>query len=288
MSTDPMPDPLLSHLLDIASDPASEDLILGGGFGIRVKQAYLKANNLRTLLPAFPEARATQDLDFFLRLALFIQKERGEAVRHLLDRLDYQEHTPKWQFGKPVDTATPDIRVKVDLLARTPRAEENIRVKSPRVGVGTGIDIHGRETPEAFAVEDRPLRVPLSGMRSNGTEVSASILVPHPYASLNMKVKAAHDWLQMEQGARPQKRNAARHVFDVYTLIAMLTETELDEAAELASGYQNLPMAVEIRTCATELYGEEEAFGMAELRRQLKGEISYTIFWSALNKAIGV
>ncbi len=160
-----MTDPLLSHLLDIASDPASEDLILGGGFGIRVKQIYVRENGLRTLIPNIPEARATQDLDFFLQIALFIQKERGEAIRRLLDRLNYQEHTPKWQFGKTYNVANPDIKIKVDLLARTPLEAENVRVKQPRVGVGSGIEIHGRETPEGFAVEDMPLRVPLTGDR---------------------------------------------------------------------------------------------------------------------------
>ena len=285
---DPLPDPLLAHLLDIASDPASDDLILGGGFGIRVKQAYLKTNSLRTLLPDVPAARATQDLDFFLRLALFVQKERGGAVRRLLDRLAYEEHTPKWQFGKPFDAATPDIRVKVDLLARTPRAGENVRVKSPRVGVGADINIHGRETPEAFAVEDSPLRVALLGVRSDGAQVSASILVPHPYASLNMKVKAAHDWLQMEQGARARKNNATRHVFDVYTLIAMLTETELDEAAELAATYESVIIAQNIRVCALALYGTEDAPGVVELRRQVRGEINYPLFWTALQKTVGV
>ena len=65
-----MNDPLLPHLLDIVSDPASEGLILAGGFGIRIKQRYLQATGTRTLLPVIPEARATQDLDFFLSLSL--------------------------------------------------------------------------------------------------------------------------------------------------------------------------------------------------------------------------
>jgi len=103
-----------------------------------------------------------------------------------------------------------------------------------------------------------------------------------------MKVKAAHDWLKMEQGARVHKNNATRHVFDVYTLIAMLTEIELEEAAELATRYRSVPMAAEIRACAIELYGEEEALGVAELRRQLRGEMNYPLFWTALNKAIGI
>ena len=50
----------------------------------------------------------------------FVQKERGQAVRAMLDRLAYQEHTPQWQFGKPFDSQFPDNPVKVDLLARHP------------------------------------------------------------------------------------------------------------------------------------------------------------------------
>lgn len=283
-----MTDPLFSHLLDIASDPASQNLILGGGFGIRIKQLYLKERGVRTLLPEAPSARATQDLDFFLHLSLFLQKERGVAVRTLLDRLLYEEHTPRWQFGKPFDPAIPEIRVRVDLLARTPLVQENVKVKSPRVGVGTGIDLHGRETPEAFAVEDLPLWVPLSGFRSDGVEVTTGIQVAHPYASLNMKVKAAHDWLRRERGLSPQKRNAERHVFDVYVLIAMLTEAELEEASGIAERYRAFPVAEEIRVCAQELYGDAEAPGMVELKRQVGGDINYPLFWTALSKALKI
>lgn len=103
-----------------------------------------------------------------------------------------------------------------------------------------------------------------------------------------MKIKAAHDWLQMEQGLLTHKKNAERHVFDVYMLVAMLTEAELEEAATLAASYQNHPIAVELRTCAIQLYGEEEAPGMAELRQRLRESVNYSLFWTALKQAIGI
>ncbi len=195
-----MKDPLLVHLIDIVSDPAAEGLILAGGFGIRLKQAYLQNIQARTLIPNVPEARATLDLDFFLRISLFVQTERGKAVRALLDRLDYAEHTPRWQFGKSLVVGDPERKVKVDLLARSPKEDEGIHVKPPRVGSRSGIDLHGFETPEAFAVEDLPVSLPLEGSNSGGDSVKASVMVPHAYASLNMKVKAAHDWLRSERG----------------------------------------------------------------------------------------
>ena len=61
---------------------------------MRIKQAYLRTTGMRTLLPIVPEARATQDLDVFLSLSLFVQRERGAAVRALLNRLQYTEYTP--------------------------------------------------------------------------------------------------------------------------------------------------------------------------------------------------
>ena len=282
-----MTDSLLAHLLDIASDPASGDLILGGGYGIRMKQRYLRQSESKTLIPAIPDARATQDLDFFLPMAFFIQKQRAQAIRALLDRLDYQEYTPRWQFGKSIDVNTPEIKMKIDLLARTPRQLEDVPVKRPRVGAGTGMNIHGRETPEAFAVEDMPLRIPLTGTCSDGRQVEATILVPHPYASLNMKVMAAHDWLQMRHGAQPVKPNSERHVFDVYMLIAMFTEAELAESESLAEKYRTLPIAEDIRANAKQLFGAASSPGITELRRITASELDYSLFWAALTTALG-
>ena len=93
-----MTDPLLSHLLDIVSDPASEGLILAGGFGILLKQQYLQRIGAATLIATLPQGRPTRDLDFFLPLKLFVQPEHGNAVRRMLDRLEYKDYTPKWQF----------------------------------------------------------------------------------------------------------------------------------------------------------------------------------------------
>lgn len=283
-----MTDPLFAHLLDIASDPASAGLILAGGFGIRLKQASLRESGTRTLIENFPMARATQDLDFFLTLSLFVQKEQGRAVRALLDRLGYDEHNKHYQFGKPFDPLNPEIKVKVDLLARTPRSDEGILVKPPRVGSGAGIDLHGRETPEGFAVEEHCVRLPLQGVRSDGVAVETGILVPHAYAWLNMKVRAAHDWLRRQRGEMNPKANSEKHVFDVYVLTAMLTETELTEASNLSGLYLADPGAQEICDYAQELYGTEDSPGVREVKGQAHENIDYPIFWEALNEALGI
>ena len=282
-----MMDPLLPHLMDILSSPDSRGLILAGGFGIRVKQSYLRDTNARTLLTPFPEARATLDLDFFLSLSLFVHKERGAAVRQLLNQLGYTEYTPKYQFEKVMASDSLEQKVKVDLLARLPEGED-IQVKSLRVGANSGIDLHGRVTPEGFAVEENPLQIPIRGYNSNGAMVEAPVLLPNPYAWLNLKVKAAHGWLRMDRGEIFQKPSREKHVFDVYVLIAMLTELELQEAGSMAVRYEDKPVANEIRNCAHDLYADRNSAAVDEIRRQASSTIEYEAFWQALSFALGL
>ena len=291
MSSINITDPLLPHLLDILADPVSDGLILAGGFGLRLKQEYLRQTEARTLLDQFPPARATQDLDFFLRMEIWLDSEKGEAVRGLLDTLRYRARVPHLKFEKPLSPDAPDERtVKVDLLARTPRADENIPVRRAsdptrhpsRVGSGTGIDLHGGETPEAFAVEDFPTLLQVSGATTNGTPIDALVRVPHPYAWLNMKVKAADDW-----AARP-KPFSVKHAFDVYLLTAMLTEEEIEQATALAARYSDNPVATEIHDAAARLYDKPTSPGFVEAQRQAGSPLDHEIFWEALQVALGI
>ena len=157
--------PLIPHLLDVVSNLISGELILGGGLGIQLKQLELARRGLKTLIEVVPPSRATQDIDFFLRIELWVQKERGQSVRAMLDRLGYGVYSQKWQFGKPFDPLFPDHKVKIDLLARHPHADEPVQMRNFRVGTKSGVDLHGYGTPEAFAIEDRPRPILLSGNR---------------------------------------------------------------------------------------------------------------------------
>lgn len=280
-------DPLLPHLLDIVSDPASEGLILAGGFGMRLKQQDIIRKGSRTLIPMVPPARATQDLDFFLRIEFFVHKERGRGIRELLHRLSYQEYERKWKFSKSAGNSAQD-EVKVDLLSRPPLEAEHVQVKAHRVGTGSDIGLHGYKTPEAFAVEDAPLLLRVPGLCSDGTSVEADVFVPNPYAWITMKVKAAHDWLRMERGEIKPRPFREKHVFDVYVLVAMLSETELADSSMLAARYFNHPMAAEVRHDTAVLYGTPDAPGFLEAQRQADDRLDHTLFWTGLQKVLGM
>jgi hypothetical protein len=70
-------DPLLTALLDLDVALASRELIIGGGYGLYLKQLYLKRNPpIRTLFPPskLPSARTTEDIDLILRLGEFASR----------------------------------------------------------------------------------------------------------------------------------------------------------------------------------------------------------------------
>jgi hypothetical protein len=92
----------------------------------------------------------------------------------------------------------------------------------------------------------------------------------------------------MERGEAKRKPSSEKHAFDVYILVAMLTETELNEATHLAAEYQDHRVAAEVRRCAVELYGASDSPGVDEIRRQAVQEINYPRFWQALSAALGI
>ena len=210
-----MNDPLNSHLMDIISDPASTGLILAGGYGIQLKQAHLKEMGERTVIASIPESRATQDIDFFLSLSFFLSSEKGKAVRQLLDRLEYTVvlNSENHRFEKRHKLEKQmNNDVIVDFLARQPLLSEAVKSDSFRVGKNSGANLHGRTTVEAFAVEDSPVKLTVKTIGVNDGLAIAEVLVPHPYAWINLKVRAAHDWLLRERGEKPPKANSRKHV----------------------------------------------------------------------------
>ena len=305
--TDPMTtaflpdDPLMPHLLDLIALPGSEGLILAGGFGMRIKQAALeeRIREGKTLISSIPAARSTQDLDLFLNMQFWLQKERGKAFRAVLDRLGYEVLTnyKNLQFGKVYDPVTDRLRIKVDLHAREPRAGEKVMFDDRRVGKGTenvidgkrddGVGLHGRTTPEAFAIDDIPTRIRLAGRRTDGAFVEAAVFVPHPYASLNMKIKAAHDWLRRARGEMRMKAYSEKHVFDVYLLVAMMLNDEFEECRALAAQYADNPMSMENRQNMSDLFADPDGPASLEIQRQIGGlPYGYDVFWEVLQEIL--
>lgn len=178
--------------------------------------------------------------------------------------------------------------VVLDLIARRPTEFENVKVSPPRVGSGSKTGLHGRLTPEAFAVEINPTTIPVTGITSTGEPTQFQVSVPHPYASLNMKVRAAYDWLRMTRDEIPAKPFSEKHAFDVFLLVAMLTEEEIASSLPVANQFKDLPIAHEIKAEAKELFAEPTSPGFLEATRQAKDRLDHGTFWEALSFILGI
>lgn len=284
-----MNDLLLPHLLDLLDEPGTEGMVLAGGFGLFLKTEHVRTSGFSVLIPGHARTRTTQDFDFFLDMSLFAP-ERARAFKEILDRLGYAvvENAKHYHFSKmiPQPPLTP-LTVRIDLLARVPLAGEGVEFDSRRVRSPSGVHLHGRTTPEAFSVESRALALPLRGRKTNGVDIQTQVLVPHPYSWLNMKVQAAFEWLLRKREGKAEKPGSLKHLQDLYTLVALLTRTELTEAKEMAKEYSHLEVARGIRSGCEELFGKDESEGMVELREQLGHPVN-AAFRPGLRQALGI
>lgn len=271
--------PLHCHLLDILRSPASSGLILGGGYGLQLKREHIKGQ--ATLLVSIPEIRPTLDLDFFLPLEFFEDPERAQGVRALLDSLEYQPTMNHLQFVKPLGDEYPGRLAKIDLLARPPSVESRVKVKLPRVGSKTRNSLHGRYTPEAFAVEESTKRILVS------EDPAVYVEVPHPFPWVVMKTVAAGDWLN-SRGTEQAKPNGEKHAFDVYVLTAMVTQDELKTCRDFNQRYDTHEKMQEARRLASALFGSRRSPGFLEVCRRVGGELEYDIFWEGYQVIMGL
>jgi hypothetical protein len=269
-----------------------------------LKQNYLRSQREAegrqiTLIDDIPETRATQDLDLILNVGLWIEITKAQSLCDVLQsRLGYETVLHNWQFRKPLPAAQ-DRYVKLDIQSRSPTAEERklvkVRGNPKQVGRDMKTGIAGRETPEAFAVDALPIALPVSFEGGH-----AAVFVPHPYAWLNMKVRAAYDWFLEQRGeVRPKltpngDRIRLKHVYDVYVVTAMMTEKELTEASTLAELYQDHDEARKTREQARELYGKADAIGIQAIRAYASQsfrtsiDLDYDVFWEGLQTALNI
>ena len=194
-------DPLLTTLLDLDNELAAKiDLIIGGGYGLYLKPLHLgEHRHIQTLFPLddLPSARTTQDIDLLLRAEVVTDSSSMRPIRMALDRIGCQviETAKYMQFARAVETGT----VKIDLLAG-PLGQYADRVPNDprRIKPQPSVKLHARKLDEAVAVEEHPLRIPVSGRLSSGREHTATVFVPQPFTYLIMKLTAFRDRLHDE------------------------------------------------------------------------------------------
>lgn len=198
------------------------------------------------------------------------------AFRTILEGLNYRVYhkARSFQFRKPDPRLTSGY-VKFDLQVKLPRGDEEKWVKIDEGGVRLGRrgagdfeTLNAWATPEAFGIDDGVQTLTLVGHDTNGRDFTGPVRIPHPFASLCMKITAAGDY----ETARVEQRDPRdrRHVFDVYLLVAMLSPGEVAQTSAYAQQFTDHPEMAKIRTILGEYFCDPHAAACLTLRGLLR------------------
>ena len=243
-------DLLRTSLLDLLHTLREDapGVLLGGGYGLYLKQLHVAKAAQRTLVRAdlWPAPRATQDLDLMLAAELFADARSMGAIRIALDQLGYIviKGSEYLQYVRTVP-GTPSVKIdlrtaQLDVLQEIPAIRANARRARP-----TAEDrpqLHAHPTDGALALNETPLVIQIAGRLSSGQGSSASVRIPHPFSYLLMKLTAYRD--RRNDATKDLGRH---HALDVFRILAMLTEDESDQVRQYVRRFAHNP---QVRSCA--------------------------------------
>jgi hypothetical protein len=230
-------DQLTASLLDLLHQLEGRgiSITVGGGFGLYLKRQHLAATRQEMLFDQLPEPRSTNDLDLFLRVEVIADLGRTQEVAEAIRRLGYTAvETAKFlQWKREVVVAGVAQEVKIDILVGPLGPfRERLHVKMPRVRPKGSIEFHAYAVEEAIRIEDEPLAVAVTGIRSTGEPYAGTAFVPQAFPYLMMKLHAFDD--RRDRGQEDKQR---QHALDLYTIVGMMTEKEFQRAKELGAAY---------------------------------------------------
>lgn len=228
-------DLLRTSLLDLYNTlgSAARGILLGGGYGLYLKQVHLAHAGQRTLVQTqfWPSPRATQDLDLILSAELVADPESMGTIRAALDKLGYQvvAGAQYMQFTRTIATGQ---KVKIDLLTAQLDVLQEVAAihaddRRARPIASNRPSLHAHPTDGALLLMESPLFIRIAGALSDGSSYAAQVAVPHPFPYLLMKLTAYRD-----RHNDVDKDLGRHHSLDVFRIVAMLTESERDQIRE--------------------------------------------------------
>jgi hypothetical protein len=223
-------------MLDLwhAMGDTADQVLLGGGYGLYLKQQQMAQAGVDTLIPAelWPEPRTTQDLDLLLAAEVVGDAASMQTVRYALDALGFAV-VPEREYLQFERKVGPAQVVKVDLLTAQLgelKAKPGIRADSRRARPKAvkGGKLHAHPTDGALGLSTASQPIQIVGNRSDGAQAQITVRLPHPFSYLLMKLTAYRD-----RKDDPEKDLGRHHALDIYRIVAMLVEPELAEVVTL-------------------------------------------------------
>jgi hypothetical protein len=259
-------DQLTANLLDLLFELEGRNipLMIGGGYGLFLKRRHLAVAGERTLLESLPPERATNDLDMFLRAELLSDLDRTREVREAIRRLGYVpvDEAKFLQWKRGIVVAGVPQEVKIDILVG-PLGEfrKKLKVSMPRVRPRGDIQFHAHAVEEAVLLEDHPLAVEVTGVRSTGEPYAGTVEVPEAFPYLMMKLHAFAD-----RKADANKDLGRHHALDAYAIVGMMTEPEYERARRIGAEHSGNPNIERARAIVRDDFTTETGAGILRMR----------------------
>ncbi len=278
---------LKTSLLDLLHELREQQmpLILGGGYGLYLKQVHLQETlSSATLISGelWPAPRATEDLDILLKTEIVADANRMRTIRGALDKLQYVViDTAKYmQFVKPMGGG---MFVKVDLLTGPLGSftdDPRVKVDDRRVRPRESVHLHAHRTDEALGFQESTLAIPVAGTLSNGQAYESVVHVPQAFTLLMMKLYAFRD-----RCMDAEKDMARHHALDLYRIVAIMTEDEFQQTGRQVAQHDGEAVIVEAKRIVGEYFASRESLGSLRLRehRLWREGMAITEFLSAIN-----
>ena len=253
-------------LMDLLSklDSTTCPIILGGGYGLYLRRTILEREGTRTLLEHWPEARSTNDLDLFLRPELLCDSTRLSSLKSALDQLGYTpvEGAEHYQFRKDDPDGFIKRGIKIDLLTGPSSCFDGtgLKVDERRVRPNPSVKVHAHPTDEAITLDEHLQEVKFH-ISEDGESATKSVYLPHPFTYSLMKLFAFRD-----QVDDPVKGNGSHHALDVYSIIAMMTELEWEQAKEMANANADSEIGCEVHRIVFEMFDSLTSQGLLVMR----------------------
>lgn len=250
--------PLVQTVIELDQALGSNaNILLGGGFGLYLKQQHLETSQANTLLPVsiWPTPRTTEDIDLFLSAEVVASAESMDKYKQALQQLAFEVvEQAKWMkfsrsvYGKEVLI---DLMVGPFVEYESLVEQKGIRVK-PKGTSG----LHARFAEDALSIELNPLAIKLEELDNTCT-----IFVPQAFPFALMKLGAFYDRVH-----DANKEEGRHHALDLYRIIAMLTKEESMHAEQLADRYSEHPVLRQRVESIQTMFSHHDQLGCIRLR----------------------
>lgn len=258
---------LKTSLLDLLYELKGKDvpIILGGGYGLYLKQLYLQESNLSTLIDGalWPRPRATQDLDILVKTELIANTKRLRLIRITLDKLGYIP-VPGAEYMQFMKQLGNNRLVKIDFLTGPLgnfEQDPRIKVDDRRVRPKVSVKLHVHRADEAIGFQEKTLELTIKGFLSKGDSYVGAVYIPQPFTYLLMKLFAFRDRKNDQE-----KDFARQHVLDLYRIVAMLTREEYGQVLGLVQKYEENHIVIEAKQIITQDFKSNDSLGALRLQ----------------------